>query len=127
MIVLDTNVLIFDSLFPKKLSAKAKKILASETSFACSDISIFELAMLLAKKRIEVDCESEIFIKAVMAARKIKVLAITPEIAMLSQSLNTKHKDPADLIIAATAIHHGVSLLSADGELKNIDGLDCVW
>lgn len=127
MIILDTNVLIFDSLFPKKLSVKAKKILASETSFACSDISIFELAMLLAKKRIEVDSESGIFIKAVLTARKIKVLSITPEIAVLSQSFKTKHKDPADLIIAATAIHHGVSLLSADEALRNMEGLDCLW
>ncbi len=127
MIVLDTNVLIFDALFPEKITAKAKKILDSDEDFACADISLWEIAMLIIKKRIEVQCETEQFINDILLARKIEVLPITSEIAVLSQSLGIEHKDPADLLIAATAIYHEISLVSSDKIFKKIEGLRCIW
>ncbi len=127
MTLLDTNVLIFDALYPEKLSKAAKKILNSELEFSCADISLLELSMLIAKKRIPVDIEPKKFIEAVLASRKIKVLPITPDIAVRSQSLGVKHKDPADLLIAATAICHGICVLSADEVFKSIPGLKCIW
>ena len=127
MILLDTNILLFDALFPERLSIKALKILESEQSFACAGISLFEIAMLIAKKRIIVSLDTERFIKAVLAARNIEVLPMNAEIAAISQNLGIDHKDPADLMIAATALFHKAVLLSSDRILGKIKQLEVIW
>jgi PIN domain nuclease of toxin-antitoxin system len=94
---------------------------------ACAGISLWEIAMLIAKRRLEVDEESGPFIQAILDARGYRVLPITSEIAALSQSADFKQKDPADRLIAATALAAGAELLSADQAMKGIPGLKLVW
>lgn len=51
----------------------------------------------------------------------LAVLPITPEITMLSQQNFFLHKDPADRLIAATAIYHKAPLISADEKLQTVE------
>ena len=49
---------------------------------------------------------------------------------MLAQSdafHTLRHGDPADRLVAATAIEHGVALVTADAELRKLRGLNAVW
>jgi PIN domain nuclease of toxin-antitoxin system len=46
---------------------------------------------------------------------------------VLSQSDHFAHGDPADRIIAATAIVHGAQLVTADARLKRVSGLRVLW
>lgn len=46
-------------------------------------------------------------------------LPITGEIAILAVELNGLHADPADRFIAATAIVHDATLITADERLLN--------
>ena len=100
MIILDTCVLIFDAIDKKKLSSTAKKvIIAAEErgQLFCCDISLWEIAMLVQKKRLKIKEESEAFINLILKARAIKVLEITPLIATLSTTHpGFQHYDPAD-------------------------------
>lgn len=50
-----------------------------------------------------------------------------PAIAVLAQSDEFEHGDPADRIIAATAIVHGARMVSADHQLKRLAGLRVIW
>lgn len=130
MIICDTHVLVFDALVPAKLSAKARRRLKDGESagqLACADISLWEIAMLIAKRRLQIDEESGPFIQAVLDARGYRVLPITSEIAAISQSADFTQKDPADRLIAATALAAGAELLSADQAMKGIPGLQLVW
>lgn len=130
MIICDTHVLVFDALAPARLSAKARRRLKDGESagqLACADISLWEIAMLMAKRRLEIDEEPEPFIQAVLDARGYRVLPITSQIAALSQSADLTQKDPADRLIAATALAAGAELLSADRAMKGIPGLKLVW
>lgn len=130
MIICDTHVLVFDALAPARLSAKARRRLKDGESagqLACADISLWEIAMLIAKRRLEIDEEPELFIQAVLDARGYRVLPITSGIAALSQSADFTRKDPADRLIAATALASGAELLSADRAMKGIPGLKLVW
>ena len=64
MIICDTHVLVFDALAPARLSAKARRRLKDAESagqLACADISLWEIAMLIAKRRLEIDEESGSF------------------------------------------------------------------
>ena len=121
MIVLDTHALVFDALAPSSLSARARK--AIETAFAdrelaCSDISLWEIAMLIAHGRLD---------PAMVAARHIRVLPISAEIAVLSQSDQFAHGDPADRLIAATARLHQAALVTSDAKLRKLGNVTTIW
>ncbi len=122
MVVLDTNALIFDALEPARLGRKARELIEraqAENELGCCDISLWEIAMLIAKRRLEPGTGALEFIKLVLAARSISVLPITPEIAELSTSLPERAgDDPADRLIAATAIYHRAALVTTDRNLR---------
>lgn len=128
MVVIDTHVLVQDALEPARLSARVRKVLdAPGTALAASDISLWEIAMLIAKERLKVAADAAAFIEKLLEARAIRVLPITPRIAVLSQSDRFHHRDPADRLIAATAIVHGAELATADERLAGIPGLRILW
>ncbi len=131
MIILDTCALIYDALSPEKLGRAAKKaIFASVKSgtLACSDISLWEIGMLIQKKRLELDLSTVEFLDLVLQARGLQVLSITTEIAALATDIvQFKHADPADRIIAATAMHHRAKLLTSDKKLQAFSGLVTIW
>ncbi len=130
MVVVDTNALIFDALQPKRLTPRALRAIdaASENGeIACSDISLWEIAMLVAKKRLDPGVELTQFLHDMIQARALRVLPITPEIAALSRSRHFSHGDPADRIISATALYHHAKLVSADAWLRKLQVLEVVW
>ncbi len=57
----------------------------------------------------------------------LTILPVTPEIASLSQEEFFLHKDPADRLIAATAIHHNAPLITADKKLRELNALTVIW
>ena len=83
--------------------------------------------MLVCKGRLTVAAETEQFLEDIINAREIRVLPITPKIAALAQSQEFLHADPADRIIAATAMAHRAKLLSADDLLRRMTSLEVVW
>lgn len=130
MILLDTHVMIFDALAPERLSATAQTAIetgAEQGNLACSDISLWEVAMLIVKRRIEPPVDSQPFIEDLLLSRRVQVLPITPTIAVLAQSDEFRHGDPADRLIAATARHHRASLITADERLRGLHGLTTLW
>lgn len=122
MVVLDTNAFIFDALNPARLSRKARSLIErahTQSNLCCSDISLWEIAMLIAKGRLDPGTGALEFMNLALAARSIAVLPITPEIAELSTKLpEPVNSDPADRLIAATAIHHRATLISTDVNLR---------
>jgi PIN domain nuclease of toxin-antitoxin system len=130
VITLDTCILIFDALFPEKLSPTAKKAInkgEKKNQLFCSDICLWEIAMLIQKKRLEPGTDAQNFMRLMLEARQIQVLSITLEIAALSASMMTDHLDPADRIIAATSIHHNAELITCDKKLHRISALSIIW
>ena len=56
MVVLDTCALIYDALSPKQLGKTARRVIAEAEAagkLLCSDISLWEIAMLVSKKRLD--------------------------------------------------------------------------
>lgn len=83
--------------------------------------------MLIDKKRIRPEMEATSFIRGMLVARALKVLPINPEIAVMAQSAHFAHGDPADRLIAATALHHHAELVTADQRLREIADLSTIW
>lgn len=130
MIVLDTHVMVYDALAPEKLSVRAKEAIESgfeQDDLACADISLWELAMLIARGRIDPTRDAREFVDKMLSARRIRVLPITSEVAVLAQADDFEHGDPADRLIAATTQMHRATLVTADKKLRALRQLTTVW
>lgn len=131
MITIDTHIIIWDALKPEMLSETAKKeILKANNSdgMIISDISLWEIAMLVKKDRIEIGIGYLDFIDLVMLSNKYIIQPITPKIADLSISFSKDiNADPADRLIAATSIFTSTSLLTADKNLLQSNILKTIW
>ena len=130
MIICDTHVLIFWQDNPQRLSKKAKQVIEKSlenASLACSDISLWEISMLMKSGKLRNDISAEQYMNDIILTMSLTVLPITSEIAALSQQDFFIHKDPADRLIASTAIAHKIPLISADSKLQNILSLEIVW
>lgn len=131
MIVLDTCAIIWDALDRKQLTKKALNAInrADEVNaLVISDISIWEIAMLVKKGRITMDATASTFINLYLQTRNISVLPISPEIAELSVYFGPQiNSDPADRIIAATSIIQNAQLVTADKNLIASEIVDTLW
>ena len=128
--ICDTHILIFWQDDPKRLSKKAKYALEQSLEkkmLACSDISFWEISMLFKAGRLRNDVPAEQYMNDIILTLSLKVLPVTPEIAVLSQQDIFIHKDPADRLIASTAMIHKAPLISADSKLQNIEALEIIW
>ena len=130
MILLDTHIIVYDVLEPKRLSRRARALIeeGSESgALACSDISLWEIAILIARGRISIEADALQFLDDAVQARSLKVLPISPRVAVVAQSDAFGHGDPADRIIAATALVHRARLVSADARQRGLEGVRVVW
>tara|TARA_R110002072_G_scaffold47597_3_gene130801 strand:+ start:28673 stop:29068 length:396 start_codon:yes stop_codon:yes gene_type:complete len=131
MILMDTCAIIWDALVPDKLSKDALNAInkADESNtLIISDISIWEISMLIKKKCIEVDTTAANFINLFLQSRSISVQSISPEIAELSANFGSDiNNDPADRIIAATSIILNSQLVTSDQNLIGSRVINTVW
>lgn len=121
MILVDTHVVVWLAFDRTQLSAKGVAAIdqarRSEDGLAISDITLLELATLVRKGRIHLDISLESFLREVEA--RFVVLPITARVCAIAVELPPEYpSDPADRIIGATALAQGVSLLTADREIR---------
>ena len=129
MILLDTCAIIWDALDSSKLSPGAKTAIElNDGELMICDISIWEISMLIKRKRLEVDDTASGFFKLLLQSRNYLVQEITPEIAELSVNFGPEiNSDPADRLIAATSILGNAPIVTADENLRRATILSTVW
>jgi PIN domain nuclease of toxin-antitoxin system len=113
--LLDTHVVVRWVIEPRKLSRDQWRTLEAAAArreiMALSAVSLLEIAALEERGRIRVDVR-EIF-RVLQSEVTFQILPITFEIAEESAAL-TALRDPADRAIVATALVHGLRLLTSD-------------
>lgn len=131
MILLDTCAVVWDALERDQLTPKALKAInkADENNaLIVSDITLWEISMLIKKERIRVETNAANFINLFLQSRSISVVSISAEIAELSTNFGTEvNNDPADRIISATSIIHNAQLVTADKNLRACEIIDTIW
>ncbi len=129
MILLDTHVLVWTVADSKRLSrAAAAAIRRSqrEGGLAVSAITLWELASLVARGRIQAYGTVEASVRLLIEG--VTVRPITPEIAALAAQFPDDYpRDPADRLIGATARSEGLALLTRDENIRRSPLLKTVW
>ena len=129
MILLDTCAIIWDALDASKLSPDARNTIElNERSLIICDISIWEIAMLIKRKRLVLDDTAAGFINLLLQSRNYFIQEITPEIAELAVNFGSEiNNDPADRLIAATSILGNAPIVTADQNLRNTTMVETIW
>jgi len=129
VILLDTCAVIWDALEPDRLSGAAvDAIEQNDGELMICDITLWEIAMLIDKGRLQVAAPAAEFIRLALRARNYYLQEITPEIAELSARLRADGlADPADRLIAATSILLNAPVVTADERLRSADAVRVVW
>lgn len=129
MILLDTHVLIWMSSDPKRVSRKAREAIREareKTGIGVASITLWELAWLAENRRIVVSGSVESFVRETIS--RVIVMPMTPEIVALAVRLPDAYpKDPADRLIASTAIVDGIALVTADERIRQAKIVPTIW
>jgi PIN domain nuclease of toxin-antitoxin system len=85
---------------------------------AVSVISVWELAMLAAANRIEIEMDVRVWAARALAFPGVRLEGLSPSIAIESTRLpGDIHRDPADRMLIATARLGGGALVTADDRI----------
>ena len=131
-IICDTHIPLFWANAPSRLSRSAAAALEKgrqDGQLAIVDISLWEIALLQERGclRLPDDVPAVEYLSRLLQALSLHVLPITAEIAVLSRSPLFQHGDPADRLIAATALPGRWPLITADEKLRALPTLQCIW
>ena len=128
MIVLDTHAWIWFVTGSKKLSKSAAKACENSDVILVPAIGVWEVAMLVTKGRLGLDRDIEIWVQQALSFPGIRLEPLLPSISVRSTRLPGEfHGDPADRIITATALEHGVPLVTKDRRLLDYPHLRTIW
>lgn len=115
-VLLDTHVIHWWSAEPARVSTRASRELEAADELAVAAISWFELAWLARHERIVVNRSVGAWLDGLAA--QVRTIGITPAIAETAVALPSSFPgDPADRLIYATAVEHGLPLVSKDQAL----------
>jgi PIN domain nuclease of toxin-antitoxin system len=117
-VLLDTHVVHWWSAEPRRVSAAASEVLDKAEELAVAGISWFELAWLARHERIVVTVPVRSWLLGLAA--QVRTIGVTPAIADTAVALPSSFPgDPADRLIFATAIEHGLRLVTKDEAIRD--------
>jgi PIN domain nuclease of toxin-antitoxin system len=130
--VIDTHVLLWWMEKSPEISEHAKSILdtaaLSNTRFIVCSISFWELRMKEVRGLLNPKIELREWPKIIEYFPWLQISDTTSDLWMASAELKWTHRDPADRIIAATALRHRVSVLTKDQKFHDADSpVKAVW
>jgi PIN domain nuclease of toxin-antitoxin system len=129
MILLDTHALVWLTIEPAKLSAKATDAIRAsgeKGGLAISAISLWELAWLATHGRLAFTGTVEAFVAKVSS--RTAILPITARAAILANELPPSYSsDPCDRLIGGTALTEGLELVTKDRTIRNCKQIKTIW
>lgn len=131
MIVLDTHTWIWLVGEPDQLSGAARDAIDGAETLGVSAISTWEIATKERRGRLRLDRPVHVWRRQALAVADVEELPVTGPIALRAGAFaDGIPGDPADRLIAATALDHGAALVTKDGRLQGTAatiGLRWIW
>ena len=126
-VLLDTHAALWlvqgdDRLTPAALSRLQE---LDRDEIFVSDLMLLELALLVTKRRVEVDERLGSFLNDFAA--HFHVLPVDAVIAATAAELALPQGDPFDRIFVATAVRHALPLVTRDREIRDSGLVPTIW
>lgn len=131
MIVLDTHAWLWWVSNPELLSGAATEAIAAarlRRELFVSSISVWEVAMLTQKGRLQLTLDVRDWVARCEALPFLQFVPVNNALAVQSTRLpDGLHGDPADRIIVATTLSLGATLVTKDEKLLSYPPLKALW
>lgn len=130
MIILDTHIWIWWVHDEARLTSEQLQTIHDNESqgLGISAISCWEVAKLVEKKRLLLPIDLEQWFELAFSYPGVQVISISPEVAIQSTRFPVEFsQDPADQLIAATALVNNCPLVTSDSKLRDYDQLVTIY
>ena len=123
-LLLDTHIWLWALLEPERLSTKVTEVLgATATRRWLSPLSVWETLTLIERGRVEVDRPAEQWVRDALSQAPVTEAPVTTEVAFAARALRSRHRDPVDRFLAATAQVFDLTLVTSDAQLLGMSGV----
>jgi PIN domain nuclease of toxin-antitoxin system len=127
VIVADTHAWVWWIGWRHRMSATALRTLDEADEIGVSMISCWEVALLVAKGRLDLDRDVLLWVTQALEIPKVKLLDLSPAVSIASTRLEWLHDDPADRIIVATAMAHRAPVVTKDRRIRSFRSVKSIW
>jgi PIN domain nuclease of toxin-antitoxin system len=129
MIVLDTHVWLWWAAQPERLSTAASRAIDEADRIGVSTLSVWEVAMLVTRRRIALDRDIGMWVRQALAAPRVEALELSSQAAIAAALLKPGvfPGDPIDRMIYATARELRAKLVTRDRAIRAYDNEIAVW
>jgi PIN domain nuclease of toxin-antitoxin system len=86
-----------------------------------SPVSLWETSLLIEDRELAIGRDGRAWIEQALASFPLRDAPFTREVVLVSREVGLPHQDPADRFIAASAIVHGLTLVTRDRHLLACD------
>jgi PIN domain nuclease of toxin-antitoxin system len=131
MTLLDTHAWVWWVTGDRQLGAKARKAIAvarESGDLRVSSISVWEVAMLVRRGRLELTLDVDDWVARSEALPFLRFVPVDNRVAQRAVALpDPAPADPADRMILATARVLGALLVTKDRNMRGVPGIATVW
>ena len=132
MIALDTHAWVWWVASPARIPKRAARLIEQAVEggerLLVSAISVWEVAMLAARGRLELTLDVEAWISHAESVPHFHFAPVDNRTAVRAVQLpGFPHRDPADRIIVATAILAGATLITGNERLRAYRAVTTAW
>lgn len=122
--LLDTHIWVWYLLGSERLPASVRLAMdEAHGALWLSAISMWEVAMLHERGRLGLEGGPRRWVEQALDRFPLSEAPVTREIALRSHEVAVEHRDPADRMLAATAVVHDLTLITVDERLRSVEGL----
>lgn len=126
-LLLDTHIWLWNVGTPDRLTRRVDRAINDpRNELWISPVSTWEVAVLYDAGRLKLAQPLEAWLERAMSHAPVREAPLTHEIALATRSVHLPHRDPADRFLVATALVHGLTLVTADrniGRTKQVNVL----
>lgn len=128
-LLLDTHVWLWRLLEPERVSAPAEAAIADAANeVLLSPISTWEALVLARKERLSLRPSASEWVLDALRRTAFTAVPLSHEIAIRSERLEgLTPQDPADRFLIASAIEHGLVLVTADDAIHAYSPVTTLW
>jgi len=126
-ILLDTCALIWLVNGGSELSLTAKATIQQAETVWVSAVSAWEMGIKHARGKLVLDGGLESWIERALRQHHLREMPLDIRSALRASRLPAIHADSADRLLIASALEHGLTLLTPDPAISRYPGISLLW